>query len=658
MKDLILREEVPITTCLVVAAGLPNSGKTTALESTFRENICLKENAKYPFKHYLNRKRNDKCLSVYELCVLGGAPRDQFLWSFATNRCGAVFSILHVLARRHFINENSQHPDLKSLFDEHVHWLVEAVASQMRSIEREKLELIQDGLSLINVMDVGVNKGLYEFLQTMMSSCRRHIRLAFFSLDRDAPNLHKPPDLPSDRYGERKDDVIMMKQGPRFGYLLHFATLGYKKDRRDNTTILMATSAKTASSSQQLLNKAKKVIEPYAEKQGVHQYLKSWEIVNADDKDQVKDIGRKIQDLIKRKYYSKVYIPLRWIILRSLVTSLEKENSKSVIMKKSFIREQAKYFKMDHEEVEKFLGTFTDFGSILYMPQFESLRDIVIVDVYEFAQCIDRLFYPKPEASYSQNLLKYGIISQKVIEEMLPSEIFDDFMTILTKFAMVAKIESPSRILINQDQFQSEVETHFYLPSARINKYVNLHEKDYIFLHIEGAIFPSGLQAGISHEIMKNEDTYLIATEDCNTSEFLFKYQDDSSIEIQIIYSHRKTQLRIKDSSPYVTKPSDEAVDACSKVLTATFKCLQSITKTLRGVKYSIAIPCSKSDSEYHYLYRSHRSNLCVSCTAQVIQNKFRFCWSLAAKKVCIQKNIILILLGILVQNYRRRCYV
>ncbi|XP_019860523.1 PREDICTED: uncharacterized protein LOC109588858 [Amphimedon queenslandica] len=107
-----------------------------------------------------------------------------------------------------------------------------------------------------------------------------------------------------------------------------------------------------------------------------------------------------------------------------------------------------------------------------------------------------------------------------------------------------------------------------------------------------------------------------------------------------MIYRDGKTQLQFKDNSPNVIKPSEEAINACSQVLTATFKCLQSITQTLRGVKYSVAIPCrKKSHSDYHYLYRSHKSNLCNLCSAQVIQNKFRFCWSLAAKKCKISEE-------------------
>ena len=428
---MILVEEVPITTCLVMAVGLPNSGKTTALESTFREHIQFKNEAKGKFDNFLKRKRNEKCLSVYELCILGGAPRNHFLWSFATNRYGAVFSLLHILARRQHLCESitTQQP-LESPLDVHVQWLAEQVNPQLEKIGQGKLSLIQDGLSLINVMDVGVNKALYEFLQIMVSSCCRHIRLAFFSLDRDAPpNLDKIPDLSHDRYKDRRDDAIMLKQKPRVDYLLHFATLGYEKDQRDSATVMIAIERKSSQtvSTSESLEPAKRAILERAESQGVDQYLKVWETVNTNNMEQVKDIGRKIQSLIKNRYYSKVNIPLSWIILRSLVTSLERGESKEIIMRKEFIVKQAKNFKMDQEEVEKFLSTFTDFGSIFYMPQFESLRDIVIVDIWEFAQCLDKLFYPDPKASHAENLLKYGIISLQSIRKILPPEILNDF---------------------------------------------------------------------------------------------------------------------------------------------------------------------------------------------------------------------------------------
>ena len=103
-----------------------------------------------------------------------------------------------------------------------------------------------------------------------------------------------------------------------------------------------------------------------------------------------------------------------------------------------------------------------------------------------------------------------------------------------------------------------------------------------------------------------------------------------------MIYKDGKTQLRVKnnlsDASQFTA-----AVNACSKALTATFKCLQRMAKTLRGMKYLIAIPCCSprsSGSECHYLYRAHKSDLCGACSKDVLENKFRSCWSEASKKV------------------------
>ena len=96
---IILNEKVPVTTSLVAVMGLPSSGKTAVLESVLKQKIELKPDAKLRINHYLNRKKDEKCLSIYDLCALGNTQHS-FAWSFATNRYGAIFSILCGLIRR------------------------------------------------------------------------------------------------------------------------------------------------------------------------------------------------------------------------------------------------------------------------------------------------------------------------------------------------------------------------------------------------------------------------------------------------------------------------------------------------------------------------------------------------------------------------------
>uniref|UniRef100_A0A1X7T5V6 Uncharacterized protein n=1 Tax=Amphimedon queenslandica TaxID=400682 RepID=A0A1X7T5V6_AMPQE len=182
--DVILHQKIPVTTCLVAFMGLPCTGKTTAIEGMFKEFIKLKEGSTFSFDDYMKRKRNDECLSIYELCVLGGLPHDEYAWSFATNRYGAINLIICSLARQYpsiteAVFESAKKKPSESFVDKHVQWLMAEVSNHLGKIkeERMKLSLIQDGISLINVMDVGVNKAIYDFLSIMLLSCKRHFRV-------------------------------------------------------------------------------------------------------------------------------------------------------------------------------------------------------------------------------------------------------------------------------------------------------------------------------------------------------------------------------------------------------------------------------------------------------------------------------------------------
>ena len=635
--------------------GLPNTGKTTVIEKLFKEFIRLKPESTLKIDDYMGRKKNEQCLSIYELCVLGGLPHDQYAWSFATNRFGAMYSIICSLARRDSLlteaKFESTEQDSKSLIDEHVQWLMEKVSSYLENIkdEKGKLALIQDGLSLINVMDIGVNRAIYDFLSIMLFSCRKHFRLVFFSLDRDAPNLDKIPDLPHDRYGETNDDNIVMRQNPRVTYLLHFATLGYKKEEdtnATNNTVMVATKKRSVHTDmptapeEDTLKQAKQEILVHAKDRGVDEFLKTWKLVNLDDIDSLKRLGETLENIIKRVEQFKVELPLRWIILRSLVTSLNPYHatqSKMIIVDKQSIINEARHLKMGPEEVEQFLIAFTEFGSILYMPHFDDIKHLVIVDIYEFAQLLHKLFYPSdPEAEYAKRLLKHGIISFEDVEKVLdvPTYVVSHFMQILSSFVMIAKINS---VIIDQKVIKPGVLTVplYYLPSAKNGQnYVpSGADDDCAFLEVKSVNFPANFQACITQGIMNNnEDAILVATEYCNVSQFQFQSQEGPNVQIDMIYEGQKSRLTIRN--PIDASSFDAIVDACSKVLYAFCHCLQRTANRIRDLKHDVAIQCCADVSKRHYLYCDPKVDLCDACLKDMPQNNFRSCWAEAAKKV------------------------
>ena len=288
---------------------------------------------------------------------------------------------------------------------------------------------------------------------------------------------------------------------------------------------------------------------------------------------------------------------------------------------------------MTEKEVNEFLKVFTDFGSILYMPQYDSIKDIVIVNIWEFTQYLNKLYYPQERESYASNLLKYGIISESSIQKIFccHPDNDKDFMTVLTTIAMASKIKSGQSILIDSQQQHDEV--HYYLPLARICEAYTppAEENDYAFIEIQSVNFPANVQACISYTIMdNNEDAVLIATEHSNVSRFLFQSKSGSPITIEMIYEGNRTRLRIMNNSNDILT-SEAAVEACKKVITGSCQCLQKKFNMIRELKYSFAVPCASSEGECHFLYYDREPDFCDACSAE---NNFRLCWSKAAKQV------------------------
>ena len=650
-KRIILNHKVPVALCLVAAMGLPYCGKTSLLEAVFKDNIKFKEGAKSKFEDYFNRKKDTNSLSVYELCVLGGKPQNQYSWSFATERYGAIFSILCGLVRHVALAKSDirkvefeqpqQHQEKARLVDEHFSWLMGKADKYLKEVifeDTKKETLLLNGLTLVNVMDVGVNKALYDFLPIMLSLCRNHLRLVAFSLDRDGPKLHEVPDLSYDRYTEREDHQVIMKESSRLTHLLHFATLGCqqkKKEQEDSSRTIVIASSNDEPSGTTLsqFEEVKGKIQDEAKKKNVGHFFSNFVPVSTRNNSSLKKAKENVMNLIIDDKIYKKDLPLRWIFLRSLVISVRNKEIKIMIIKRRDIADIAVHqMGMDEEDLKNFLTTFTDFGSILYMPQFKALKDIVIVDIWEFMRYLNKLFYPEANESWYKNLVTYGFIKKKQAKEIL-KEYEEDFMKIIVTFGMAAYV---SRGKVSLPGYALSEEC-YYLPSARTTKgFFPEHDgnNDYAFLEIESVTFPANVQASVTHEIMKKQNFYLIRSKCYNTTEFEFRLSSShSSIQITMTDGGKKTKLafHIKDSF----NDMYWCMQACKGVFEACYDSLNRKTNQIRDLKYRIGVPCSATEGDNHYLYFGDISDVknCHACSAD---DSFscRKCWIEAAKTV------------------------
>jgi hypothetical protein len=649
-----LNNKVPVSTSLVVVMGLPMSGKSTMIEQVFKNSITLKTGSPQNIQYYIRRGKDENGLSLHNLCILG--KDGDYVWSFSSKRLGVVYSLICSAIRQKstIVYNPLEAAENNDFLDKHLDFLHSKVAEHEQFVrdDNEKATLMYDGVSLINVMDIGVNKAVFDLLPIILFFCNNHIRYVNYSLRRDGGRLlFGKPDLNHLPYTKRKDDKHVMSRRMKIDYLLNFASTANDHGEYA-TTIIMATDNQKMSSTEPafckneytnlpipnevrlLLDETKDIITQKAEEKGVSQCLDKWQYVHLDDHESIEDRKKVIEQLVASYKELQMDIPLKWMVLRSFLVSLMTDTKRRRnIFSRDFIQEQALKLEMDAEEVNEFLKVFTGFGSLLHMESFTELKDLVIIDILEFAKLLDKLYYP--DEKYP-DLRNFGIVSQTHTKMILgPDE--ENYMKIVTTLAMTAKISNGKSIEIDGKPGPNEV--CYYLPSARVGDiqpsentctFVNA----FAFLKIESANFSTNVQACITQSIMSNcENAVLVSCEKCNVTRFKFKYDNKIvHFEIEKMYGDTnggKTKLKIITDEIL----SNEAVDSCTVVLMGCCEGLTREVNLVRKLTFNIAITCCQHD-QHHDLFND--DNPCTYCQQNNQYNLLHQCWKEAATKVCI----------------------
>ena len=651
-KEMILNDRVAVTTSLIVTTGLPKSGKSQLLTKLFNDNIQLKSTAK-SMQNYMERKQDERGLSVYELCIMGRKGRSA--WSFATKRYGAIFSVLSDIIRQaggKFRDLNIALPDESSnhtVLDQLYYWLlvkVKNILDTMNSNNEDiKLSLLHDGISLVNIMDVGVNKALYDFMPILLVCSHSYVRYVTFSLEKDGSALYDKPDM-SD-YQERFDDKQIMKRRSRVTYLLRFASIGNQHNCR---TIMAATThGKSCKEWSTAFSRCKETILTQAKAQKIDDLLNDWQCIDLESDKSIKEVKQNIEQSISCTYDRQIDMPLKWIILRSLIVSLKENEHEVIILKKHVIEQKAEQLNMNADDVKKFLKAFTDFGSILYIPLFEALKDIVIVDVWEFVKCLNELFYDLNKKY--PDLRKYGFISQTSTKALLGND-EEDFMQVLITLSMTARVQSGKNILIDGKCGPNEM--CYYLPSARVKESCTPKDdkNDFAFLEIQSVNFPANVQACIAGNVMNSNNAVLVLCEENNITRFQFEYPDCPAVQVEMMYLGSRTRLRVTNcNNTNDILSSEAAVDACTIVLNSCCKCLNGKKKIIPDLIFSVGIQCCGSADIIHYLYCDDISNICYKCSESKPENLFHQCWIKAALKVIVKTKILIMILFLIVHR-------
>ena len=648
---MILNSFVPMNSLVVAFTGLPACGKTKAMTKMVRKFM-----SPAILDKMASMESKDRSLSTYNLCVLGGYPFKKFHWTPTSKRYSITYFTLSDLIRSAILRnvnplefkfdlETPLSPDCcfeSVLHNEHINWLLNQLNDLYDLIINKRqlsIGLFQTGVTLVNGLDVGVNKGLYDFLPVIAAFCRKLVRIVFFSLDRDVKSFSHCPDLSDDKYKENHDCHVM-KFRSRLSYLLHHAAAGYiPNSKRDHRTIMVGvTESLDDDTAGQLLREARQLIENEAKGLKIEQtFHNEWLHINLSNDKSISRARDALEQVIVHNPKFRCVVQLRWIFLRSLIASGGQENP-PVIMAKKVIVELAEKLEMNEKDVNDFLETFTDFASLLYAPTFEPLREYVIVDLKRFTDLLDKIYYPSDPNSL---IARYGIITKTVLNRLMAPDLAKQVLAIMTSIGMVARVP-PTQLLLNGHLQNDEF---YFLPTARTSDISNGAQPGSAYIVIESDHVPVSSQAVIADSILKKmPELILVAYTPINTTRVRIEHdRSQPAIEIDIIYQGRITELRICNTDDTVLT-HQSAIDKCSKLLTVC--CKAFTTQYFRGLRFNFGLKCCRGENRYHYLYPNKEPEFCDDC--KVLINIKRDFWSKAANKVIFKIKITSIIYYVL----------
>ena len=666
-----------MTLSAVAVLGLPDCGKSVFLKGILENEIRLSQADPLPqlrrAADYMDH--DDKGLSSCTLCVLGGQHYGDVAWSLASRRFGVTYSVLGSIIRRwkyltpnledlKFCSKNKfcqqcNNFDLDSnSLNNHLKWIFAKVENCLSGIKNDdrKQKLLGSGFSLVNVFDAGVNKAMYDFLPYIANYCDNLVRIVMFSMERDAGHLHEPPCLAHERYGERGDDRLVMQWRPRIDYLMHFASLGYQPDlpKTKGDTIFIGSWEKKAPNAQ-LLNDTpsfedtKKKLLDFAKKHDLQWITKDkhWIELVLEQSSSLQNGCGIIEQIISKKIDHNCYLPIKFMFLRSLLSSYK---NAPFILEINEVKSYAARLKIFDEEFEEFLKVFLNYGSILYFKDFPSLKKYVIVNIFKFTQSLGELYYPPPKPISSDRNIEfqlhsqYGILIDTYITECLLSNYSVQakiILEVITELGMIAEIKKCGFIR-NRDCNDNLVNLgsgmHYFLPSARIK---NCHRSldssaSSVYLYVKSDQFPANVQANIASAMINtNIDMVMIP---CDISNVMLFESTNGKLTIKVTYFGMVTEIKMIRNQP---EDDFSMISLLTNVLSACCTAMSKRQQQIRNLDFGIGIKCLKavhkanSESQYHFLYYEPEFKFCC----EECQKKYSNCteidmWVEAGKKV------------------------
>lgn len=659
LKEFIFNQSVTVNLLELAIVGLPRSGKNELLN------------------HLLEIKTSStkaRCsiegLEFYEAIVHYNEDHQSYTLTESTKSEAHVHTLAtalaQVLARTlkspSFVDSVSS----AQLFDdtgvnEYLHETYTHLKQFVTKLEGEGLMegLTTTRLTLLNLLNLGVNRAAFEILNILARRCKNAVLLNLLHLGRETPErFSKPLDL-SDQtlfgshYKLRKDDQSMFKLHSAMHYYMQAVVATGGTEQKGNV-ILVGTHKDELSQGE--LNERKKYIEQttmaYAEEVGIADCIcPGMECIDAKSDSDCNRLRQRLIELIHHKKQFEIKLPVSHVFFRCYLHTLKK----IFISRKQIVKEAMKCGITEEDDIETFLVVFNNCGSIIYSSdgEFPFLKEHVILDPCRFVEALDQLYYvdstalhDKPGLYEALDYTKYGFVSDNVASELWPGEgeggmsEADYFLHVLEDLNVIARID-PKQLKSIQEIVP--VSQHcFFMPSLRpdFDTSVPKFDSDSLLIVYNVAMIPFHLQSDVIKYLQSQLGDSLTFDPKSYYNTVCFRWRDSEQMceaSISVLFQVEQVEVSVKFLSQ--KPPMSQVTNLFSTLKTLCIQMLQQLSSQIKGFEYKLAIVCphsNRSQTKVHYitfhpLSTKQTAFFCEKCNQTIELPRMRLLWTQVA---------------------------
>ena len=433
IKNIIMDQSVRVNLFHLVIAGLPFSGKSTLVNSLFGAPR--------------SGKRSD--CDLHETIIRRNEFSGECHWMDGSKLESVCHTILNAFARffikkRRLPNLTSHSSDLKIFDDPEIQGYFETTYESLCQLQHDNdassqvENIFSSSLTLINVYDFGINKGMYEFMMAVHGRNRKMLLLNVVDIKEYSTKEKLIRPLES-LYTEEQEisiyegrsamhHLLLPMEGAALSSSIIAKAESIPQSQVPSNTLLVGTHADELEKPNECKSTVLEAIESYCRDKGYHNIPENVIPVNATDVNDCAKIKEALLNLIDANKSFSIDIPVKFLFLRYVLYC-----TKKVFMSREEVVEFAHKCGINgDEDIDWFFQIFRDCASIIssYQPEDFLYHNVILLPA-NFFRDLNKLYCIESNKSLlpeHKNAARYGIVDKAVVRSLWQGSSDDNSM--------------------------------------------------------------------------------------------------------------------------------------------------------------------------------------------------------------------------------------